>query len=398
MEKAILAADLAHGALALLSRHGSPSTRGLHRLATRPPRIKAFALAPRAAPFRKSQRNDVIIVGMRILITGVSGFAGAALLPRLLDERHDVRALARDPERVQQALAQLDGPALSDFELIIGDVLSVTSLRRAMKDVEVAYYLIHSMEPQLIDVAPASPRDAGGRRDPAEPSPHTFAARERLAAEAFAAAARVAGVRRIVYLGGLQPTGHAASPHLASRRAVERILLGATEDSIALRASIVIGARSRSFRFLVRLIERLPVLMLPAWRRFRTRPIDERDVVDMLAAAATVPAITPRSLDIGGPDVLTYGEMVQRIAELMLLDRPTIGLDVNMTQIAARIASVIADESPELILPLMQSLNCDLLPADHHAAELLGVELHSFDSAVEHALYEWELIEPLAAR
>lgn len=313
---------------------------------------------------------------MRILITGASGFVGAALLPRLLDDRHEVRALARDPLRVQRALEQVNGPKLSDFELVVGDNLAATSLRRAMSGVEVAYYLIHSMEPQT----------------------RSFAVREQLAAEAFATAARMAGVRRIVYLGGLQPVGRVASPHLESRRAVERILLAATEDSLALRASIVIGARSRSFRFLVRLIERLPVLMLPAWRSFRTQPIDERDVIDMLVAAATIPEVAPRSLDIGGPDTLTYGEIVQRIAELMLIDRPTVGLQIKLTPIAARVASVIAKESPELILPLMESLDSDLLAEDHRAAEQLGVELHSFDSAVEHALYEWEKIEPLAAR
>ncbi|HVC30264.1 MAG TPA: NAD(P)H-binding protein [Steroidobacteraceae bacterium] len=335
---------------------------------------------------------------MRILITGVSGFAGAALLPRLLDAHHKVRALARDPLRVRRALAQIDGPTLSDFELVVGDALAPASLHRAMRDVEVAYYLIHSMEPQLADPGSESSLSRIGDRRASTSLSSAFAVRERLVAEAFAAAAHAAGVRRIVYLGGLQPAGRAASPHLASRRAVERILLGAAEDSLALRASIVIGARSRSFRFLVRLIERLPVLMLPAWRRFRTQPIDERDVIEMLAAAATVPSAAPRSLDIGGPEALTYGEIVKRIAELMLLDRPTVGIDVNVTPLAARLASLVAGESPELIIPLMESLNNDLLPADHRAAEMLGVQLHSFDSAVEHALYEWEKVEPLAAR
>jgi uncharacterized protein YbjT (DUF2867 family) len=314
---------------------------------------------------------------MRILLTGVSGFAGSALLPRLLDEGHDVRALGRDPERVEQTLASMAGPGLSDFELVVGDALAGTSMRRAMKGVEVAYYLIHSMEPS-----------------PGEP----FGERERIAAATFARAARIAGVRRIVYLGGLLPRDRPASHHLSSRHAVERILLDALPDSVALRASIVIGARSRSFRFLVRLVERLPVLTLPAWRRFRTQPIDERDVVEMLAAAATAPSVAGRALDIGGPDVLTYNEIVERIADLMLLGRPTIGLGVTLTPIAARLAAVLTDESPELVLPLMEGLTGDLLPADHHAAEIFKVDLHSFDSAVEHALYEWEKLEPLAAR
>ncbi len=168
-------------------------------------------------------------------------------------------------------------------------------------------------------------------------------------------------------------------------------------DSLALRASIVIGARSRSFRLLVHLVERMPVLALPAWYKLRTQPIDARDVTEMLAACATT-QLSGRSLDIGGPDVLTYGEMLTGIAELMLVNRPTVRLTVNLTGITARLAAAIAGEDPELVVPLMEGLQGDLLPADDHAAELLGVRLHTFDSAVEHALAEWEESEPLAAR
>src|SRR5665213_843683 len=245
----------------------------------------------------------------------------------------------------------------------------------------------------------------------------TFAERDGVAARTFADASTRAGVKRIVYLGGLLPRDRTASRHLASRERVERILLQAVPDSVALRASIVIGARSRSFRFLVRLVERLPVLTLPAWRAFRTQPIDERDITEMLTAAATATAVAGRSLDVGGPDVLSYGEMISRIAELMLVRRPVLGLGVNVTPVAARVAAAIAAEDPELILPLMESLQGDLLPdnsrdlnqlselsrepsqlGEFGPAGLLGVDLHSFDSAVEHALRVWEESEPLAAR
>jgi uncharacterized protein YbjT (DUF2867 family) len=333
---------------------------------------------------------------MRILLTGVSGFAGAALLPRLLEQGHDVVALARDRTRVERALAHgVDGgPSrvrLSDFDLIIGDTLSGAGVHRAMRDAEVAYYLIHSMEPPgAHSMEPPGETLTGGT---------SFPARERASAETFAKAARAAGVRRIVYLGGPLPnkTGN-PSTHLSSRHAVEQVLLGAIPDSVALRASIVVGARSRSFRFLVRLVERLPVLTLPPWRRFRTQPIDERDIVEMLLACATHTSVSGRSLHVGGPDVLSYGQIVQRIAELMMLGRPSVGVGVSLTPIAARLAAVVAQESPELVLPLMEGLTDDLLVNGEDVAEMLNVHLHSFDSAVEHALYEWEKVEGLAAR
>ncbi len=266
------------------------------------------------------------------------------------------------------------------IEVVRGDVLTGEGLARALAGVEVAYYLIHSME------------DTPGS------APGSFAERERVAASTFAVHAAHAGVRRIVYLGGLLPRSGHVSRHLASRAEVEQILREHVPDSVALRASIVIGAQSRSFRLLVRLVERMPVLTLPTWRRFRTQPIDVRDTVEMLAAAARLTTVGGRTLDIGGAEALTYEELLRRIAELLLLPRPTLGVGVTMTPLTAHLAAALAGEDPALVLPLMEGLQGDLLPADDHAAELLGVELHSFDSAVECALREWEAAEPLVAR
>src|SRR5262249_46073529 len=149
------------------------------------------------------------------------------------------------------------------------------------------------------------------------------------------------------------------------------ILLASSSCSVAFRASIVIGARSRSFRFLVRLVERLPVLAVPAWREHRTRPVDERDVVEIMARAATSSSVCAQSLDIGGPDTVSYGELIDRIQHHLLVPRPTISFRrLTVTPIASRIASLIAGESHELIGPLMESLGTDLLPRDDRAAEL----------------------------
>lgn len=326
-----------------------------------------------------------------MLVTGASGFVGSTLIPRLAAEGHELVATSRDPERI----------VVPGARAMRADVLTGEGLEQALAGVEVAYYLVHSMErlPPRTGEATRGGGGGGGGRDPdAETATLSFSERERIGATRFAEAAAEAGVERIVYLGGPLPKGHPASRHLSSRAEVERILREAIPDTVGLRASIVIGARSRSFRLLVRLVERMPVLALPAWRSHRTNPIDVRDLIEMLIAAAARPKVAGLCLDIGGPDTLTYEEMLGRLAEIMLLPRPALRLRVNLTPIAARVAAVIAEEDPELVLPLMESLAGDLLPADDRAPQLLGVHLHSFDSAVEHALAEWERVEPLAAR
>ena len=313
---------------------------------------------------------------MHILITGITGYVGGALVPRLHADGHVLRGLARDPLRARR---------MTGVEVLRGDVVSGEGLDAALDGVDVAFYLVHSMERE---------------------SARTFAEREERGALNFAVAARRAGVRRVVYLGGLLPRPGAPealapiSPHLASRLAVEQILLAGLPDSVALRASIVVGARSRSFRFLVRLVERAPVLPLPPWARFRTAPIDGRDVIELLARAATVPEVGGQSLDLAGPDVLSYGQMIERIRDLLVVGRPTVRLPIGVTAVASRVAAAIAGEDPELIGPLMGSLESDLLPRDDRAAALLGVRRHGFDAAVERALREWEESEPgtVAAR
>jgi uncharacterized protein YbjT (DUF2867 family) len=282
-----------------------------------------------------------------------------------------VRALARRPE----ALEPLEG-----VERIRGDLLTGTGVERALDGVATAYYLVHSME------------SAG-------PGSNGFADRDRTAAAAFARAATKAGVERVVYLGGIVPAGGPLSAHLRSRLEVERILLEAAPSSTALRASIVIGAGSSSFRILVRLVERLRVMPLPAWRVNRTQPIAERDVLEFLARTPGTPAAGGRSLDVVGPDVLTYGEMIATIADAMGVGRMPLGLGASLTPPASAVVAAVTGQPLELVRPLMQSLESDLLPRDAtEAARLYGIRPLRFERAVERALREWESLEPLGAR
>ena len=304
------------------------------------------------------------------LVTGGTGYVGGRLLRRLAAEGRHVRALARRPELLEE---------LPGVEPMGGDLLDGSGLREALDGCSSAYYLVHSMEA------------AAGNGD--------FAGRDRRMAETFAEAAAAAGVERIVYLGGIVPAGHPLSPHLHSRLEVEETLLAAVPGSTALRASIVIGAGSSSFRILVRLVERLRVLPMPRWRANRTQPIDERDVVEYLARTPEVPGAAGRSLDVVGPDAMTYGRMIERIAEGMGVGRLPIGLGRSLTPPASAVVAAVTGQPLELVRPLMESLETDLLPRDpHEAAELYGIHPHRFDRAVDHALAEWELRERLGAR
>ncbi len=310
------------------------------------------------------------------LVTGATGYVGGLLLARLVREGRPVRALARDPVPLE------NGPP--GVDLARADVVTGEGLDRALDGVTTAYYLVHSLE----DPPPGADR----RRA-------RFADQDRRAAERFGAAAAAAGVKRIVYLGGIAPRDGDPSAHLASRLEVERTLLDAVSGSTALRASIVVGAGSSSFRILVRLVERLRLLPMPGWRRHRTSPIDERDAIEYLARTPATVAAAGRSLDVAGRDVLSYARMIERIAELMGVGRAALALPVSLTPAASPVVSAVTGQPLGLVRPLMESLEHDLLPRDDAAAaDVYGLRPRRFDSAVEHALRRWEEREALAAR
>jgi uncharacterized protein YbjT (DUF2867 family) len=301
------------------------------------------------------------------LVTGATGYVGGRLIGRLRADGREVRALARDPSR----FAPVDG-----VDVARGDLLQRESLAQALEGCSTAYYLVHSME-----------RGSTG-----------FVDRDRLAAENFVAAAQQAGVERIVYLGGLVPELGPQSDHLASRLEVEEILLAGLPRSTALRASILIGAHSSSFSILVRLVSNLRLLPLPSWRGNRTQPIFEGDAVEYLARTPSTPEAEGRSLDIVGPEVMSYGEMVERIADALGVGRMPVPLPATQTPAAAAVVSAVTDQPIELVRPLMESLEHDLLPRNDDARRIYGLSPHPFDRAVDHALRDWEATEALAAR
>jgi uncharacterized protein YbjT (DUF2867 family) len=301
------------------------------------------------------------------LVTGATGYVGRRLIERLSDEGREVRALARDPARVEPR---------PGVETVRGDLVSGEGVDAALEGCKTAYYLVHSME-------------AGE---------DGFASRDRRAARNFVRAAEAAGVERAVYLGGIVPADGPHSAHLRSRLEVEDILLEGLPRSTALRASILIGAHSSSFRILVRLVERLRVLPFPAWQARRTRPIAGRDAIEYLALTPARPGAEGRSLDIVGADALSYGQMIERIADLMGVARVPLRLSVTQTPAASAVVSALTDQPLELVRPLMESLEHDLLPRNDEAEEIYGFRPLPFGRAVERALAEWERTEELAAR
>jgi uncharacterized protein YbjT (DUF2867 family) len=301
------------------------------------------------------------------LVTGATGYVGGRLIARLRADGRAVRALARDPSR----FAPVDGVDVAE-----GDLLRRDTLARALDGCDSAYYLVHSME-------------AGT---------NGFADRDRIAAENFAAAAAEAGVGRVVYLGGIVPEGGPQSAHLESRLEVEEIILGALPRSTALRASIVIGAGSSSFSILVRLVANLRLLPMPAWRSNRTQPIFEGDALEYLARTPATPGAEGRSLDIVGPELMTYAEMIERIAEAMGVGRMSVPVPATQTPAASAVVSAVTEQPLDLVRPLMESLEHDLLPRDDDARRIYGLRPHPFDRAVEHALRDWERAGALAAR
>jgi uncharacterized protein YbjT (DUF2867 family) len=260
----------------------------------------------------------------RVLITGATGFVGGNLAQRLKGSA-DIRCLVRNSSSAKaQTLAD------NGFELHQGDVLEPDSLRGVGRDVDVAYYLVHSM-------------GRGGSS--------SFAERERRAAKAFAAMASEEGISRVIYLGGLGD--NPSSEHLKSRHETAEILRRDGPPLTYFRASMVVGPESESYRTLRYLVQRLPAMIAPSWLKNKTQPIAIDDTLSYLAQAPSVEASTGREVQIGGPDVVSYGEMLDHMASVLgVRQRPRIPVPFITPGLSSRWIGLVTPVDAGVARPL----------------------------------------------
>ena len=296
----------------------------------------------------------------RVLVTGATGYVGARLVPHLLDHGMAVRVLPRRAESVR-ARAWADR-----VEIVEGDAANASSAREALEGIDVAYYLLHSMD---------------GQGD--------FAERDRALAQTFGRAAYDSGVGRIVYLSGLHPDGE-LSDHLASRVEVGNLLMASGVPTAVVQAAVILGAGSASFEMLRHLTVRLPAMITPKWLDNRIQPVAIADVLDHLRIAADLPPQENRTYDIGGPDVLTYREMIQRYAALAgLSPRRIVTVPVLTPHLASHWVGLVTPVPTGVAKPLVGSLIHEVVARESDLTAFLGrtpEDLISYDDAVRAAL------------
>jgi uncharacterized protein YbjT (DUF2867 family) len=299
---------------------------------------------------------------LRCLVTGATGYIGGRLVPELLAAGYTVRCMARDPSRLANR------PWSDDVEVAKADVSDPASLREALAGCDVAYYLIHSL-----GTGPS------------------FEERDADAARTFADAARETGVKRIVYLGGMISGKEGdLSPHLRSRAEVGDILLDSGVPTAALQAAVIIGSGSASFEMLRYLTERLPAMITPKWVETRIQPIAVRDVLRYLVGAAALPADVNRRFDIGGPDILTYADMMRRYAATSKLPpRLLVPVPVLSPALSAHWVGLVTPVPSGLAKPLVESLRIEVVASEHDIAQYIPDPpegLLPLDRAIELAL------------
>ena len=291
-------------------------------------------------------------------MAGATGYVGGALTRKLLEQGAEVVALARKPEKASEL-------ADAGAEVRKGDVLDRGSLTAALEGAEVAYYLVHSM----------------GRGS----SDSDFADRDRKGAENFAAAAAEAGVSRIVYLGGMS----GQSEHLESRDETGRALQEGDVPVVFFRAAAVVGAGSESFRLVYFLVKRLPAMVTPSWTKTRTQPIGIDDVTEFLSQAGALGPEVEREIEIGGPDVTTYGGMMDALAEVMeTFKRPRIPVPLLTPGLSSRWVGLVTPVDTGVAKPLIEGLRSETVVSDPSGMELFEVNRTPLRDAMRAALEE----------
>ncbi len=272
----------------------------------------------------------------RCLVTGATGYIGGRLIPRLLEEGVTVRVLVRHPERIAQH------PWYNQVEIVSGDADDPKICEAALKDVDVAYYLIHAI---------------GSAGDLEKNERHT--------ATVFSEAAKSNNVERIIYLGGLQ-NDPKLSPHLRSRAEVGNIFLGSGVPTISFGAAVIIGSGSLSFEMLRYLTEILPAMITPRWVRTKIQPIAIRDVLRYLVEARNLPEGINRTFDIGGPDIMTYQKMMQGYARVAgLRKRLILPINILSPGLSARWIGLVTPVPKKIARPLVDSLKTEVICAEY---------------------------------
>jgi uncharacterized protein YbjT (DUF2867 family) len=298
---------------------------------------------------------------MRVFVTGATGYIGGRLVPRLLDAGHVVVCAVRDAQK----LASRPWASHANVTIMQLDAADCEGLSETMRGCEAAYYLIHSM----LAVGPA------------------YRSQDRSLAEGFARAAARAGVRRIVYLGGLGETGAGLSEHLNSRREVEKQLRSTGLPVTVLRAAMIIGSGSASFEILRYLVERLPVMVTPRWVSTESQPIAVRNVIHYLVECLGVPETIGKTLDIGGPDVLTYRALMHSMAKALgLRKRLVIPVPVLTPRLSSLWIHLVTPIDRRIARPLAEGLRNRVVCRNDEATKLIPQKLLSVREAIDAAL------------
>jgi uncharacterized protein YbjT (DUF2867 family) len=299
----------------------------------------------------------------RVLLVGATGFVGRRLLPELVKKDVRLRLLVRDLSKAVPLI--IKG---ADIEVVRGDLAANEGLDEALRGIHTAYYLVHSM---------------GGRTLTRN---ETYAEQDRKAARNFMAAADAAGLQRIIYLGGLGETGDTLSEHLRSRAEIAEILSSGTPKATVLRAAIIIGAEGASYEMLRYLVERLPVMITPKWVETRIQPIAIKDVLAYLVGCLFNPATAGGSFDIGGPEIFTYVEMMQKYAEVRgLAKRLIIRVPVLTPLLSAYWVDLVTPVPSGIAHPLIEGLRNEVVCRDQAIDAFVPISKTSFAEAVRTA-------------